>query len=368
MIKILMILGGLGKEGITNSVLTYLENLDMTDLDMTLGIAGKAEKEALERAKKIGIKIVFLPGRNTKPIPYFFSLKKIIKKQGYDIVHVHGNSATLAIDMLAAKLGGAKVRIAHSRNTSCTHPMMDKIARPIFNQTYTDGFACGMEAGHWLFGNRPFTVIPNGKNVDRFLFKQEKRERLRTLYQVQDKIVIGHAGVFNTQKNHKYLIRIFYELCKTHDNYELWLMGVDGGTLQEIKQQIKKYGIEDKIRFIGYQPNVEDYLCAMDIMAFPSLYEGLPNVVVEWQISGLPCYLSETITRECCVMDNVVYLPLNDDVSEWVSAIEQCKIQDRNGLQNYIKERMKNAGYDIKEDADKLRKMYLKLWKESFDK
>ena len=75
MVKVLMILGGLGKEGITNSVLTYLENLNMADLDMTLGIAGEAEKMALERAKKIDIKLEFLPGRNMKPIKYFFSLK-----------------------------------------------------------------------------------------------------------------------------------------------------------------------------------------------------------------------------------------------------------------------------------------------------
>ena len=368
MVKILMILGGLGKEGITNSVLTYLENLDMTDLDMTLGIAGKAEEKVLDRAKKLGIKIEFLPGRNIEPIKYFSALKGLVKKEKYDIVHVHGNSATLGIDMLAARMGGVKVRNAHSRNTSCTHPIMDKLARPIFNWTYTDGFACGEEAGKWLFGNKPFTVMPNGKNVDRFLFKQEKRAELRKKYQVQDKIVIGHAGVFNSQKNHKYLIRIFNELCKKHENYELWLMGADGGTLQDVKQQIKEYGLENKIRFMGYQPNVEDYLCAMDIMVFPSLYEGLPNVVVEWQMAGLPCYLSDTITRECCVMDNVEYLPLDEDISRWVGKIEQCHLDDRNVGQELIKERMAQAGFDIKQDAKKLRQMYLKLGKEPIQK
>lgn len=368
MVKVLMILGGLGKEGITNSVLTYLENLNMADLDMTLGIAGEAEKMALERAKKIDIKLEFLPGRNMKPIKYFFSLKGLVKKEQYDIVHVHGNSATLGIDMLAAKLGGAKIRIAHSRNTSCTHPIMDKFARPVFNWTYTDGFACGEEAGKWLFGNKPFTVMPNGKNVDRFLFQPQKREKLRKKYHVQDKIVIGHAGVFNKQKNHKYLIRIFNDLCKNNNNYELWLMGDDGGTLNDVEQQIKEYGLESKVRFIGYQPNVEDYLCAMDIMVFPSLYEGLPNVVIEWQMSGLPCFVSDTITRECCVMDNIKYLPLDEDVSVWVKAIEHCKIEDRNDKKDIIKERMGKAGFDIKQNAEKLHQMYLKLGKESIQK
>lgn len=364
MIKILMILGGLGKEGITNSVLTYLENINMTDLDMTLGVAGEAEKKALERAQKIVVKIKFLPGRNRQPIKYFFELRNMVRKEMFDIVHVHGNSATLGIDMLAAKSGGAKVRIAHSRNTSCTHPIMDKLARPVFNRTYTDGFACGKAAGKWLFGNKPFTVMPNGKNVDRFLFQQERRNKIREEYHVKDKIVIGHTGVFNNQKNHKYLIRIFKELCKVQDNYELWLIGADCGTLQDVKEQIKDYGLERKVCFIDYQPNVEDYLCAMDIMVFPSLYEGLPNVVIEWQMSGLPCFLSDTITQECCVMDNVKYLPLDEDVSGWVKAIKQCKIEDRNIGKELIKERMGQAGFDIKQDAEKLRQMYLKLGKE----
>lgn len=365
MIKILMILGGLGKEGITNSVLTYLENLDMTDLDMTLGIVGEADPKSLERARKICVSIHFLPGRNVKPVEYFFALKKLVKQEKYDIVHVHGNSATLAIDMFAAKEGGANVRIAHSRNTSCTHPFMDRLARPFFNHMYTDGFACGEEAGRWLFGDKTFTVMPNGKNVDRYLFKQEKRDELRKKYHVQDKIVIGHTGIFNNQKNHKYLINTFNELCKKNENYELWLMGADGGTFQEVKKQINEYGLKSKIRLFDYQPNVEDYLCAMDIMVFPSLYEGLPNVVIEWQMSGLPCYLSDTITRECCVMENVKYLPLAEDVSVWVEAIENCKIEDRNVNRELIKEHMREAGFDIKQDAEKLREMYLKLGKES---
>ena len=99
MVRILVILGGLGKEGITNSVLTYLEKIDKEGITLHLGIAGNAEPDGLKRANAIGIPIHMLPGRNTDPVKYYLALKKLVKREHFDIVHVHGNSATLGIDM-----------------------------------------------------------------------------------------------------------------------------------------------------------------------------------------------------------------------------------------------------------------------------
>ena len=361
MVKILMILGGLGKEGITNSVLTYLENLDIADLDMTLGIAGKAEEKALDRAKKLDIKIVFLPGRNVEPIKYFSALKDLVKKEKYDIVHVHGNSATLGIDMLAAKMGGASVRIAHSHNTSCSHIYLDKLLRPLFYSTYTQGAACGVDAGKWLFPNREFVVIPNGKYIPTFLFDEEKRAKIRNELDIDDKIILGHVGMFNLQKNHRFLIEVFKELCKKSNKYALCLFGSDGGTQDEIEALVKKYAIEDKVLFMGYKDNVADYLSAMDIMLLPSLYEGLPTVVIEWQISGLPTSISDTITSECMIMENVKRLSITSGVKEWVDEIVHIEPENRCTKKDIIINVMRENGYDIKYDAERLKNMYMEL-------
>lgn len=361
MVKILMILGGLGKEGITNSVLTYLENLDMTDLDMTLGVAGKAEEMALDRAKKLGIKIEFLPGRNVEPVKYFFSLKDLVKKEKYDIVHVHGNSATLGIDMLAAKMGGVKVRIAHSHNTSCSHIYLDKLLRPLFYSTYTKGAACGADAGKWLFQNRDFVVIPNGKYIPTFLFDEGKRARIRNELDIDDKIILGHVGMFNSQKNHRFLIEMFKELCKKSNKYVLCLFGSDGGTQSEIETLVKKHALEDKVLFMGYKDNVADYLSAMDIMLLPSLYEGLPTVVIEWQISGLPSLISDTITSECVIMENVKRLSITSGVKEWINEIIQIEPEDRCKKRDAIISAMRENGYDIEYDAERLKNMYVEL-------
>jgi glycosyltransferase involved in cell wall biosynthesis len=361
MVRILVILGGLGKEGITNSVLTYLEKIDKEGITLHLGIAGNAEPDGLKRANAIGIPIHMLPGRNTDPVKYYLALKKLVKREHFDIVHVHGNSATLGIDMAAARAGGCPVRIAHSRNTSCTHPVMDKLMRPVFYANYTDGFACGEEAGRWLFRQRPFTVIPNGKDINRFLFREKDRVAIRRQYGIEDKIIIGHAGVMNAQKNHTFLLDIFNEICTGSDRYVLWLLGEDGGTKALLEEKIRRCNLQEKIMFLGFRPDVERYLCAMDIMVFPSLYEGLPNAVIEWQISGLPCILSDTITRECKIMDNITFLPLGAEAKAWADKITSTAIAERSEGQDMIRSKMMEAGFDIAQNVVRLKSLYQHL-------
>lgn len=60
---------------------------------------------------------------------------------------------------------------------------------------------------------------------------------------------------------------------------------------------------------------------AADIFLQPSLNEGLPTVVLEAQASGLPCYISNQITKEAGITDLVKYLPLQEDI--WVKEIEK---------------------------------------------
>lgn len=113
--------------------------------------------------------------------------------------------------------------------------------------------------------------------------------------------------------------------------------------------------------FLGFRPDVERYLCAMDIMVFPSLYEGLPNAVIEWQISGLPCILSDTITRECKIMDNITFLPLGAEAKAWADKITSTAIAERSEGQDMIRSKMMEAGFDIAQNVVRLKSLYQHL-------
>lgn len=363
MMKILCInSNGLKNDGITNSILNYYANMDRSDMKVDLLQTAGVAKEIEGRIRECGLQVIFTQYRK-HVIRYILSTARLIRKNRYDIVHVHGSSAILSIDLLAAWLGGCRVRIAHSRNTQCDHRTIDKLLRPLFNALCTERFACGQDAGRWLFGDRPFIVIKNGKDIARFRFDPELRDSVRSRYGWTDQVVLGHVGNFNYQKNHEFLIRVFSELYGKDKKYRLVLMGSGTSYFDAAKEQVKKLGLEEAVLFMGSITNVPEMLQAMDLMLFPSRFEGLPNVVLEWQISGLPAIISDAITRECKVTDLVKYLPIDQGEKIWADEVQKTEVlaENRKLKSEEACIRMKEAQFDIQENAKNLKKIYRRL-------
>ena len=157
------------------------------------------------------------------------------------------------------------------------------------------------------------------------------------------------------------MIRIFDELYKKAKNAYLVLIGT-GATLDEIKKKVVDLGLENRVIFTGAVDNVSDYLSVFDVMLLPSLYEGLPLVVIEWQISGLPCIISDSITKECAITSLVKFESIKESPTVWVDDIEKLTIQDRSGNKDRIFNEIKAAGYDIQTGAGKLKKIYDNLY------
>jgi len=176
---------------------------------------------------------------------------------------------------------------------------------------------------------------------------------------LQDEIAIGHVGGFFEQKNHRFLLQIFKEIVKIEPTAKLYLIG--DGPLKETMEKRAK-GISKNIIFVGTTDRVSDYLQAMDGMLLPSLFEGLPLVAVEWQLNGLPCIFSDVITKDCCFTDNVEFLSLEKDPSVWAKEIV-LMIKKNSNREILSKEAVSNAdraGFNIKNNARVLRKIYLK--------
>lgn len=349
-------------DGITNSILNYYRHMDKSKISMDFVIPNKLCERIQSEFKKNETKYYELPERIKKPVKYILKLKQIIKEGKYDIIHAHGSSSILFLEMFAGYLANCNVRIAHSRNTKTNHIVIHNLLKPFFRKTYTVAFACGKEAGKWLFGKeKNIIIIPNGKDSNEFKFKQSKREEYRKKYNINDKIVIGHVGRFNYQKNHEFLIDIFNILKNKNEKYYLVLAGT-GKLEKDIKDKVKKLKIEDSVLFLGEVTNISEWLNAMDIMVFPSRFEGFPNVLIEWQISGLPCIISDKITKDVKVTDLVQFKSIEDSAEEWSNEISKIKINDRENPK-YIEE-VKKAGYDIKENAKKLEEIYYSLLEE----
>lgn len=311
-----------------------------------------------EEAEAIGGTIHVAPSRMKNPLGYIRFVSRLIRREGYSIVHCHGNSCTLAIDLLAAKLGRAKVRIAHSHNSQCKFALLHKLLRPLFNHLYTHAMACGDEAGRWLYGKKPFTVIRNAIDTRAFAFDAEMRESLRTEFGCANRTVIGSVANFTEVKNHAFLLRAFAEAHRRNSDLLLMLVG-DGPLRENMEQLARELGISDSVRFLGLRADVAQLIQMMDVMTLPSLFEGFPTVALEWQCAGLPVLLADTITTDCAFTRDVQFLPLNEDA--WTSAMLGTSPVDRAAASRSGMVALTQAGFDLSAAAKSLEEDYFRF-------
>ena len=105
-------------------------------------------------------------------------------------------------------------------------------------------------AGKWMFGQKPFCVIPNGFDVNKFAFDSEARNQIRSELEIEDEYVVGHIGQFNDQKNHRFLLEIFDKLAQINDDIVLLLIG-NGPDYLQICKLIEKHRYKDRIIVYG---------------------------------------------------------------------------------------------------------------------
>lgn len=342
--------------GITRVVMNYYEHLNKNNFKMDFVIPNSLPHNIEKEFADNNSKYYILKNRQKNPIKYINNLSDIIKKGKYDIVHAHGNSATMFLEMYAAYKSGCKVRIAHSHNSTCIHKVVDKLLRPFFYKYCNYNFACGELAGKWLFKDRKFTVIPNGNDTRKFAFNKNKRQEIREKYNLQDKKVFGHVGRFNDQKNQNFIVDVFNEYLNEDKNATLILIG-SGMYFDEIQDKVNQLKIQDNVIFTNEIQNVEDWLCACDVMLLPSKYEGFPVVLVEWQISGLPCLVSDRVTTEIKLTELVEFIDL-ENKNKWLELMKITQIKNREQSSEKAKEAVRKKGYDIEQNTRQLEKIY----------
>lgn len=280
-----------------------------------------------------------LPSRK-KQLPFYMAaLASLVKKKGYEVVHIHGNSATMAFDLLAAWAGGATVRITHCHNCAYQPALKQVTLGKLLNRLVTDPVACSRAAGEMLY-TRPFRVLVNGIDCERFSFVPSVREQMRQKLGLQDCFVVGHIGRFSQQKNHIRLLHIFKAILQQKPQARLLLCG-QGENFEQSQQEADVLGIAGEVLFCGNVKRPEDYLQAMDVFVLPSLFEGLPIVGVEAQASGLPCIFADTITQEVKILPQTQFLALTQPDEVWAECIVQTKPMER----SLAGHRVESAGF-----------------------
>lgn len=334
----------LDKNGITSCILNYFNQIaspeNIIDIVAPNNVSDGIKRLILNK----GMKLFELPMRKRSTVKYFCQLVKVIKAGKYDVIHAHGNSCTLVIEMWAGLLGGCSVRIAHSHNTTCEHIKAHKMLRWAFELSCNGRFACGEKAGEWLFGKKPFVVVKNSVDLNLYKQNQTVRAALRSQLNVgKDEVLLGHVGVFNYQKNHEFLLDVFTELCKRENRYRLVCIG-DGNRKSKIEKLAKEHGIDNRIIFTGNISNMSEYMQAIDCLLLPSHYEGVPFVLIEAQAAGVMSIVSNNVPEEVNISRKIKFLPLDRPI--WCNEIQKASFNREDNKEKLIEE-----GFEITENA-----------------
>ncbi|MEK3881801.1 glycosyltransferase family 1 protein [Paenibacillus sp. PL2-23] len=259
---------------------------------------------------------------------YFRMLDRFFEeRRDYRVVHSHMNENSGFV-LRAAKKAGVPCRIIHSHlsDLKLDYKFPFRIyARLAIKDNPSDYFACSARAGEWLFGrkrenSREVIVLQNAVNTEEFAFNPAVRTEVRAELEAGDRLVVGHIGRFNEQKNHKFLLQVFHSLKQDKEDALLVLAG-DGYLRASIEKQADEMGLSDSIRFLGVRADISRLLQGMDLFLFPSLFEGLPVVLIEAQAAGLRCVVSDTITREADITGRVSFVSLQQPPKYWSRAI-----------------------------------------------
>lgn len=356
----------IGFDGMTKQILSYGQYMDKTDVELDLLSCRGFDPNMKKIIDNAGFDHIYrMEYRDTNQIKYFLKLLKLMHKNKYDVIHANGQSATLAVEMLAAKLSGCKIRIAHSHSSKCIHQKAHKLLKPLFKITYNDAIACSKEAGDWLFEGEKYWILKNGIDVNKFTFNLSKRKEYRKILDLNDnEVAVGHVGAFEPWKNQTFLIDIFEKINKNKSNYKLFLFGIDGSTKDKILNRINDKKLQDIVIFKGTTDEIFNYLQAMDLMVLPSWYEGFPVTVVEWQTNGLPCIVSDTISKSVNLNGLVKFLPIDQGSAPWIEEISKYNSNLNQRANRYYPNAIRTEGYDITHNANELKNHYIKKLEE----
>lgn len=405
-IRVLHVFGKLNRGGAESRVMDLYHHMDRSKVQFDFLVhykAGNEEKrsgkslEELrppedldEEVRALGGRIYVLPRFTGTNLWEYRKACREFFAAHHDFAAVEGHMTSMAsVYLPIAKAAGVPVTIAHARSAGVDAGIRG-LATRFFRKSLPKKcdlmMSCSKEASVAVFGKEAYEsgrvlAIPNALDLHAFYFDPERRKAARENYAIPDKaLVIGHVGRLDPVKNHSYIAKVGRALADrmaenndTENAAPLYFLFAGKGTLQDvIRKEFETAGLAEHLIFTG-QLSREDTAAlyqAFDVFVFPSLYEGMPGTVIEAQAAGLPCVISDTITKEAMLTELVCALPLNQE-AEWAGevlrrvsstgggCVKQGDPEGRAEASREAARALAEAGYDVESAAVRMQEMYL---------
>ena len=304
-----------------------------------------------------GHTVLFARNRNRNPLGYMTFLKKAMKENKVELVHIHGNSGTCVTELAAAVWAGVPHRVLHAHSSTCNSIALHRVLQPMLNRLTTVGLACSREAGAFMFGHREIQVLANGIPVEEFVFDPDLRRQYRERYGLSNQVVLGHVGTFSQLKNQGFLVDVLAQWRRRGVDAVLVLVG-DGPLRESVAQKAMDLGVGEQVIFTGACNGTQEILNLFDYFLFPSLSEGFGIAPVEAQANGLPVIAAQGRMPEAVrIHDKFRFVPLEAGAAGWCDALDALSpVRCPDGA-----DLVRRRGFDRMDAVTQMRQMFLNL-------
>ena len=363
--KVINFLGNkIGSGGIESFVASASEGMIERDIEFIILINYKTNNIYEHKIVDNGAKIVYLLNKKGSYIRKLIAFSRYIKKDRDAIIYLHASTQACYIHALIARAHGIKKIVYHIHSTPPPFfgglKKIKNIILDIFlNRIPRIKVACSLEAGEYYYHGSPFKVILNGIDLERFKFSQKNRYEVRQELNCGDKLVIGQIGRLAYQKNQIHTLQVLKKYIHEVDQNVMVVLIGEGADEEMLKDFVSQHHLESYVVFIPPTECIEKYYHAMDLLMFPSIYEGLGIVAIEAQAAGLPILCSERIVDEVFITNLAKRIELNDMdlwVDNWKS-ISQL-VLDREESSNLGISKAMQAGFSLKYLRNSLIEIY----------
>lgn len=368
-IRVLQLTYSLKAAGIETFVVNMYKAIDRTRVQFDFVSYFPPSKEEFydTTVKSLGGKIYklgyFQRGKIIPNLKTRLNLYHCIKQNGYQLVHIHASSGVSILDAIIAKLAGAKEIAVHSHNSNINQKarygkivyLLTKIAQHLWPLCCTDFFACSETAGKWLFSkSTKFSIVCNGVDKEKFSPNKVAAIEWKKAHDIQDNaLVIGQVASFTAAKNHTFSLEVFSLVKKNNGNAIMVFIG-DGPLRKKIELQVGRLHLEDSVIFTGVTDKVSDWMNACDVLILPSLYEGLPVTCVEAQYAGTPIFVSDRVTREVEVSNEIFFFSIDEGADKWAEELIHVP-------KKYYKTNIQNTKFDIGQVSRSMLDKYVEM-------
>lgn len=361
-IRVLQVLGTTDLGGAESRTMDLYRNVDRGRVQFDFAVHTSQKGYFDEEIESLGGYIYRLPkfrmyngGSYRRAWKAFFA-----GHPGYACVHGHMTS-TAGLYLPIAKAAGVPLTVAHARSAGVDRGpkgVATRLLRMGLAERADFCLAASALAGEAVFGKKAWErgrvrVVPNAITAQKYGYRPAVREEMRKRLGLENALVLGHVGRFHPCKNHPFLMEIFAEVQKHRPDSHLLLLG-EGAAMEQVQRQAQEAGLSERVHFLGNRGDVYDYYQAMDCFVFPSFYEGFPGTVLEAQAAGLPCIVSDSVTREAGVTGLAEFAPLEEGAAVWAKRVLAAAGRPRFGRVEEICEK----GYDTGTQAAVMQRFY----------